>query len=62
MSITEKGRAFLERWEVVEQMVKAGTPIFAAMAAGLEDDDWLLVFAATRVLASDVHKQGAGEA
>lgn len=59
MSTTEKGRAFLERWQIVEQMAKAGTPIFAAMAAGLEDDDWLIVFAATRVLAQDVHKQGS---
>lgn len=55
--MTDKGRAFVERMEIVNAMIKGGTPIFPAMAAGLEDDDWLLVYAAVARMAYDVQHQ-----
>jgi hypothetical protein len=45
--------------KIVVQMAAAGTPLFAAMAAGLEEEDWPLVFAATNRLAQDVIEQAA---
>jgi hypothetical protein len=57
--MTEKGAAFVDRWKIVVQMAAAGTPLFAAMAAGLEEEDWPLVFAATNRLAQDVIEQAA---
>lgn len=59
MPITPKGEAFVERMKVVSRMVRAGTPVFAAMAAGLEEDDWVLVYAATCKMARDVEDQAA---
>jgi len=58
--MTEQGAAFLERWQIVIRMAQAGTPLFAAMSAGLEDNDWTLVFAATNKLAQEIIGQEAG--
>lgn len=55
--MTPKGEAFVERMKVVTAMAASGTPIFAAMAAGLEDEDWILVFAAARKMAIDIETQ-----
>jgi hypothetical protein len=54
MKLTEKGEAFVARMQIVDAMAKAGTPLFAALAAGLEDDDWTLVYAAARRLSLDI--------
>ncbi len=48
------GDAFVARMEVVERMVQAGTPMFAALAAGLEDEDWSLVYVATKRMTLDI--------
>lgn len=55
--MTEAGKAFVERMSVVDAMVKGGAPIFPALAAGLEDADWMLVYVAARKLASNVRNQ-----
>ena len=54
MKITPRGEAFIARMEIVNAMVRAGTPFFAAMAAGLEDDDWILAYAAVRTMAQEL--------
>lgn len=53
-TMTPAAVAFIERFSIVERMIAAGTPMFAALAAGLEDDDWLLVYAAIRTLVGDL--------
>lgn len=58
MAITEKGQAFVDRMKVVARMAQGGAPVFAAMAAGLEDEDWTLVYVAACKLARDVETQG----
>ncbi len=58
MAMTEKGEAFVSRMRIVDQMVRGGTPMFAAMAAGLEDEDWTLVYVAARKMAVDIESQG----
>ena len=55
--MTAKGQAFVERMSVVNRMVQAGTPVFASLAAGLEDDDWLLVYAAVGKMVHDIENQ-----
>ena len=55
--MTSKGQAFVERMSVVNSMIQAGTPVFAALAAGLEDDDWLLVYAAVGKMVHEIESQ-----
>ena len=55
--MTAAGKAFVERWSIVLRMIRGGTPLYAAMSAGLEDEDWNLVFAATNRLADDIASQ-----
>lgn len=55
--MTKQGEAFVERMKVVARMANAGTPVFAAMASGLEDEDWTLVYVAACKLARDVETQ-----
>ena len=59
--MTPKGKAFVERMSVVDAMIKGGAPIFPALAAGLEDEDWMLVYVAARKLAADVVRQSPQE-
>lgn len=62
MAITGKGAAFVARMDVVDRMARGGTPVFAALASGLEDEDWMLVYVAARKLAADVRSQGEASA
>jgi hypothetical protein len=55
--MTKHGEAFVSRMRVVAQMAKAGTPVFAALAAGLEDEDWVLIYAAACRMALDIENQ-----
>lgn len=57
MSMTPKGEAFVSRMRIVSQMARAGTPVFSALAAGLEDEDWNLIYAAACKLARDIELQ-----
>lgn len=57
--MTQAGEAFAARIDVVTAMIRGGAPFFPAMAAGLEDEDWLLVYAAVRRMADDIR---AGDA
>jgi hypothetical protein len=52
--MTEAGKAFVERMLVVNRMINGGAAVFPALAAGLEDDDWLLVYAAIGRLVHDL--------
>lgn len=54
VKMTEAGESFVGRMAVVSRMIEAGTPIFAALASGLEDEDWMLVYVAIKRLANDV--------
>ena len=54
VKMTEEGESFVERMRVVDTMIKAGTPIYAALSCGLEDKDWMLVYVAIKRLANDV--------
>jgi hypothetical protein len=55
--MNEKGKAFVDRMALVKRMMAAGTPTFAALAAGLEDDDWILVYAAAQRMAYEIVHQ-----
>jgi hypothetical protein len=59
--MTEAGHAFVDRMRIVTQMCQAGTPIFPAMASGLEDDDWLLVYIAVRKMVVDIETRDCGK-
>jgi hypothetical protein len=61
MKTTLRGEAFIARMEIVNAMVRAGTPFFVAMAAGLEDDDWILAYAAVRTMARELESQNANQ-
>jgi hypothetical protein len=57
--MTPAGEAFVERMKLVAKMANAGTPIFASMAAGLEDEDWTLIYVAACKMARDIEEQHA---
>lgn len=44
--MTPRGQAFVASMEAVKVLLRSGLKPFVAMSAGLEDDDWLLVYAA----------------
>ena len=54
--IAPEGEAFAARVDVVTAMVRGGTPFFPALAAGLEDQDWILVYAAVRDMANSIRR------
>lgn len=47
--------------KIVDSMARAGTPVFAALAAGLEDEDWTLIYVAARRMAFDIENQSERE-
>lgn len=55
--MTEVGAAFVERMEIVNRMIRGGAAVFPALAAGLEDNDWLLVYAAIGRMVHDIRAQ-----
>lgn len=55
--MTPKGKAFVEHMDMVDEFARTGIPIFAAMASGLTDEDWILVYVAARKLAKEVREQ-----
>lgn len=55
--MTEAGRAFVGRMAIVSRMIAGGAAVFPALAAGLEDSDWLLVYAAARKMVHDIEAQ-----
>lgn len=59
--MTEAGKAFVERMSVVNRMIRGGAAVFPALAAGLEDSDWLLVYAAVGRLVHDIEHQSSQE-
>jgi hypothetical protein len=56
MAVTEAGKAFVERMSVVNRMIQGGAPVFPALASGLEDNDWLLVYAAIARMVQDIER------
>jgi hypothetical protein len=59
--MTKAGEAFVSRMKIVDSMARAGTPVFAALAAGLEDEDWTLIYVAARRMAFDIENQSERE-
>jgi hypothetical protein len=57
--MTPKAEEFLARMAVVKRMIQGGAPVFPALAAGLDDDDWLLVYAAVAKMILDIEGQHA---
>lgn len=57
--MTEAGRAFVERMSIVSRMIAGGAAVFPALASGLEDNDWLLVYAAVRKMVRDIEESDA---
>lgn len=52
--MTPKGKEFVERFEKAQSFIKGGMPIFAALAASFEDDDWDVAFAAIAAIVEDI--------
>lgn len=52
--MTPRGQAFVASMEAVKVLLRSGLKPFVAMSAGLEDDDWLLVYAAAAKMAEDI--------
>lgn len=52
--MTPKGKEFVERFEQAKKFIASGMPVFAALAASFENDDWLLAFAAIGKMAEDI--------
>jgi hypothetical protein len=61
MAVTEAGKAFVERMSVVNQMIQGGAPVFPALASGLEDNDWLLVYAAIARMVQDIERSSESD-
>lgn len=60
--MTPEGEAFAARVDVAVTFVQAGMPFFPALAAALDDKDWLLVFAAVRTMAREIRADHDNEA
>lgn len=57
-----EGEAFAARVDVAATFVQSGMPFFPALAAALDDNDWLLVFAAVRNMAREIRDVHDNEA
>lgn len=54
--MTQKGMEFVARVKEAVYVANTGQPVFAAMACTLEDDDWLLVYAAMCKMAKEIEE------
>lgn len=54
--MTSKGKEFVERFEQAKLFIAQGMPVFAALAASFENDDWLLAFSAIGNMVEDIKK------
>ena len=55
--MTPNGEAFANRVDAVTILLNKGIGFFPAMAAGLDEADWILVYAAARNMARDIRDQ-----
>ena len=60
--MTPEGEAFANRVDAVTILLRRGLGFFPAMAAGLEKEDWILVYAAVRRMADDIRAGHDNEA
>ena len=52
--MTPKGAAFVKNMAAVDVLAASGLKAFVALAGGLEEDDWMLVYIAARKMAKDI--------
>jgi hypothetical protein len=54
--MTPKAKEFIDKYQLVQVLMKQGLKPFVAMAATFEDDDWLLVYSAVYAMCEDLEK------